>query len=363
MKCLMKYQWVKLPRNHLPEGKGIMSAWAKLASRAAFRKGQASYCGHINVVSPGMWSGGVVGLKSILGYRSRAKSLETLSALSELGYIRYSLNSKTKKLTYEITDWVVKCSGEECLDGSVYATEGYGFLCLPRNITDRLVEQNYTFDEADAWLDLWCHTVSEDLDNALSFLAPTIQFGKFGAVLTLETLGQRWNWEKTKVWRFFQKHGDVFTLQRLPGAFGCLIFNKLYPRDTEVSIPEYEKIERIIAEIRILAKNEQKVGSDQENLGRLIALYSRILLTDCDESAENTSAQNRVALFDPYILHAYFSHSNCKKCIYDCKGKSLYYPPVIDTSKIRGPCEPVDITIIAKEMFTYDPPNRRKIAV
>ena len=30
MKCLMKYQWVKLPRNHLPEGKGIMNAWAKL---------------------------------------------------------------------------------------------------------------------------------------------------------------------------------------------------------------------------------------------------------------------------------------------------------------------------------------------
>ena len=109
------------------------------------------------------------------------------------------------------------------------------------------------------------------------------------------------------MWRFFQKHGDVFTLQRLPGALGCLIFNKLYPSDIEVSIPEYEKIERIIAEIRILAKNEQKVGSDQENLGRLIALYSRILLTDCAESAENTSAQNRVALFDPYILHAYFS--------------------------------------------------------
>ena len=52
MKCLMKYHWVKLPRNHLPEGKGIMRAWAQLASRAAFRKGQASYCGHINAVSP-----------------------------------------------------------------------------------------------------------------------------------------------------------------------------------------------------------------------------------------------------------------------------------------------------------------------
>lgn len=269
MKCLMKYQWVKLPRNHLPEGKGIMSAWAKLASRAAFRKGQASYCGHINAVSPGMWSGGVVGLKSILGSRSRAQSLETLSKLSELGYVRYSLNTKTKKLTYQITDWVLECSGEECMNGSVYATAGYGFLCLPRSITDRLVEQNYIFDEADAWLDLWCHTVSEDFGNAFSFLAPTVQIGKFGAVLTLETLGQRWNWEKTKVWRFFQKHGDAFMLHRLPGAFGCLIFNKLYPMDAEITMPESEKIERIVAEIRILAKNEQRVGSDSENLSRI----------------------------------------------------------------------------------------------
>ena len=74
VKCLMKYQWVKLPRNHLPEGKGVMGAWAKLAARAAFRRGQASYCGHINAVRPGMWSGGVVGLKSILGVKSRTQA-------------------------------------------------------------------------------------------------------------------------------------------------------------------------------------------------------------------------------------------------------------------------------------------------
>ena len=363
MKCLLKYQWVKLMRSHLPQGKGVMGSWARLASRAAFRKGTASYCGYSNPVTPGMWSGGIVGLKSILGVRTRKQALEMMDTLSRLGYIKYELDPHTKKLTYLITDWVVECSGEECMDGNVYASNGYGFLCLPRNITQRLADNNYTFEESDAWLDLWCHTVFAEQRNAFSFLAPIAQFGKFGAVLTLETLGQRWNWEKTKVWRFFQKHGDVFTLHRLPGAFGCLIFNKLYPTDAEVSIPESEKIERIIAEIRILAKNKQKVGSDQENLSRLVALYSRQLLTECAEEDENTMAQNRVALFDPYILRAYFSHSNCKKCIYDCKGKSLYYPPVIDTSKIRGPCAPVNITKIAKEMFTYDPPNRRKIAV
>lgn len=169
MQCLQKYQWVKLPRCHLPEGKGIMSKWARLASRAAFRKGTVTYCGHRNPVAPGMWSGGIVGLKSILGLRSRVKALETLQVLSDLGYVHYELNAKTKQLTYEITDWVVKCSGAECMDGVVYATDGYGFLCLPRSITERLAEQHYTFEESDAWLDLWCHTVSNDPRNRLFF--------------------------------------------------------------------------------------------------------------------------------------------------------------------------------------------------
>lgn len=56
MKCLFKHQWVKLPRNQLPSGKGIMGAWARLASRAAFRNGQATYCGHTNEVKSGSWA-------------------------------------------------------------------------------------------------------------------------------------------------------------------------------------------------------------------------------------------------------------------------------------------------------------------
>jgi len=68
MKCLLKYQWVKLPREVLiPHRKGIMGHWTRLATRAAFRSGQAKYCGYINKVTVGSWAGGVVGLKSILG--------------------------------------------------------------------------------------------------------------------------------------------------------------------------------------------------------------------------------------------------------------------------------------------------------
>ena len=87
MKCLLKYKWVKLPRTHLPAGKGVMGYWARLASRAAFRKGQAAYCGYINEVNTGTWSGGVTGLKSILGVKSRRLALEIMDSLQSLGYI------------------------------------------------------------------------------------------------------------------------------------------------------------------------------------------------------------------------------------------------------------------------------------
>ena len=60
---------------------------------------------------------------------------------------------------------------------------------------------------------------------------------------------------------FFQKHGDVFALYRLPGAYGCLIFNKLYPLDTEVSLPTHTEIERIIGEMRICADNTHMITS------------------------------------------------------------------------------------------------------
>lgn len=354
MKCLMKYQWVKLPRNNVPEGKGIMSAWVRLASRAAFRKGYASYCGHRNPVIPGMWSGGVVGLKSILGIKNRQKALDTLQQLCDLGYVFYDLNKKTKKLDYQIADWVVNCSGAECMDGTAFATEGYGFLCLPRNITERLAKKQYIFEEADAWLDLWCHSVSEDPNNVFSYQAPVIQYGKYGAVLTLETLGQRWGWEKTKVWRFFKKHGDVFALYRLPGSYGCLIFNKLYPTGTEVSLPTPGEIMCILDEIRIYGENVQKKSSDHAHINQLITWYSRRLTGTVREDMQDSEDENRVSLFCP-IIRAYFSQCrNCKNYIYDCRDKEYISPAVTGTSKIRGPCGTVDITEIAKEYFTYE---------
>lgn len=327
MSCLLKYRWVKLPRALAPSGKGVLGSWARLAVRAAFRAGAGRYCGHLNAVTPGMWSGGIVGVKSILGVRRRGDALRILDELQALGYITYTLDPATKKLEYRIRDWVLECSGVGCSDGAVYATDGYGFICLPRNITQRLADRKIKFGDADAWLDLWCHTVWRENSNAFSYMAPTVQFGTMGAALTLEALGRRWSWEKTKVWRFLRKYGDAFALYRLPGSGGCLIFNKLYPADTALSMPESAEIVRIIARMRILAGNTHAGLSENERVNRLIRLCSGAIIPELE-------AQRRVALFSR-ITRAYFSHCrNCESRVYDCRGANTAQT----RASIRAPC-------------------------
>jgi len=218
------------------------------------------------------WVGGIVGLKSILGISNRQKALEIMNALTELGYISYTLNKATKKLSYTIKDWVVECSGTVCADGVIYTTDGYGFLCLPRNITQRLVEAQYQFEESDTWLDLWCHTVWRDPNNVFSHMAPVVQFDREGVALTLEKLGVRWGWEKTKVWRFLRKHEDAFPLRKLPGSYGCLIFNARYA-DAATAVPENGKTVRILGRIRILGQIRILLALTIRTSIGLIAVY------------------------------------------------------------------------------------------
>jgi len=312
-----------------------MGYWAKLASRAAFRSGKGKYCGHSNRVSAGSWAGGMVGLKSILGVRSRDKARAILKELADMGFVSSYLDTSTKKLTYSILDWVVECSGEACLSGSIYATDGFGFLCVPRSLTDRLVAQHHIFDEADAYLDLWCHTVWHDTRNPLSFAAPAVQYGRKGIALTLDTLGTRWNWEKTKVWRFFRKHEDAFALHKLPGSFGCLIVNKQYPDYQHDEAVVRENIMRILNEMRIWGKNTHFAGADNNRINRLCVLYSQYHTDPESLLAAFFSAKNRVAL-SPLYKRAYFS--DCWNCVNSYKCIEVGDIDKLSSTPIRGPC-------------------------
>ena len=51
MSCLMKFKWVKIPRNIMPEGNGILLDYIRAYSAAAITKGTIRYCQYENEVS------------------------------------------------------------------------------------------------------------------------------------------------------------------------------------------------------------------------------------------------------------------------------------------------------------------------
>jgi hypothetical protein len=157
--------------------------------------------------------------------------------------------------------------------------------------------------------------VYEDPNNAFSYNAPIVQFGREGVALTLENLGRRWGWEKTKVWRFLQKHRDAFTPRKLPGSFGCLIFNSLYPTGTGFTIPTQAETVRILDEIRVHGRNTHFSGSDNARINRQINWYSKRLQADNPVEPSPESENSRVADSAP-IIRAYLSPCwNCKNVI------------------------------------------------
>ena len=148
----------------------------------------------------------------------------------------------------------------------------------------------------------------------------------------METLGQRWGWEKTKVWRFLKKHGDAFALYRLSGSYGCLIFNKAYPTGTEVSLPDQREVVRIFKEIRFLGTNTPNGNKGQSRFGKLVAWFSRKI--------------SRVAVLAP-IIRAYISPPESWKNIGPLAklGKTV---KITDTSNQRkAKCETTPAVAVA----------------
>ena len=129
----------------------------------------------------------------------------------------------------------------------------------------------------------------------------------------------------------FKAFGDVdaFPLYRLPGAFGCLIFNAFYPTGEPVSLPSYDQMERILSKIRTAGRNAyRKQDSDHVRICKLVAWYSRaVLLQDRDLAAPAKSEESRVAYQDRYITRVYFSPCEILEYVReDCQGNSPATP-------------------------------------
>ena len=145
---------------------------------------------------------------------------------------------------------------------------------------------------------------TQGLRQCVFFLAPVIQYGKYGCALTLEQLGRRWGWGKTKVWRFFQKNSTTFGLQKLPGSYGCLIFNLLYDSHKGDSMPSEGKILFLLDAIRKASRKGIEAKSDSERINKMIAWNSKSVMKQLQHEKEE-DACCRVSVSDTYT-RAYF---------------------------------------------------------
>lgn len=280
-KCPVDYKWVKVPRNLVPtKCKGILKDYFKIAFASAYKDGVVKYCGHTNDIKAKQWIGGVTGIKRLLERRSIDKALNAVCFLRDIGLVTM-LFEYGGKITVDVPDIIIPqtCPAEERAkryvdryiyehdgvtlkeishlyeyaenhNGKCYVNDSSGFICIPRDLTERLVERHYVFDDADAFYDLYLHTVDRTESNPFSQICPTVMYKRGNSVFTLDYLCTRWGWSKCKVSRFFKKVSDYFSLVKLQSSYGCLIFNKVFQTDLKFTVPSQEDCFAIVNEMK-----------------------------------------------------------------------------------------------------------------
>ena len=297
---LIVYKSTKMPRSVLPHilaAKGTTAKLCALYSIASYRPGTifiqtTKVHKEIKQVNaPGQWIGTVRSLRQALHLQNNTQVINLLEALASNGYLTYSIENKLvsytlpwysaeKRNRHYGTQYIPKQSARQSqklnIKNNAIATTNQGWFFLPKI---SLIAPDGCYEEADAWMDLWVHTIYQDYFCAFSFLSPCVSFGKSHSAITLEQLSERWGWEKTKVWRFLEKHSSVFPHYRLPGSYGMLIFNVAYP-DANTNLPSMDTVLDVIATLRDFSGYKTRSQNDNNNLNRMIAAYSHDLLVE-----------------------------------------------------------------------------------
>ena len=270
---LYKYDWVKLPRNIMPKGTGVLKNFFALACACAYKSGVTKYNGYWNPVKANQWAGGLDGVRRLLNTRTKDAAYDALTELAMLGLISLELYEYgyivitvhhvipsgicTEEIDFykEYLDILSDENRAQILENAddnptishikkhskkCYVNDNSGFIRVARNVSDLLFKNNRSFSNADAFFDLWLHTVYREPYQPFSEECPTILYEKGLPILTLDTLAKRWLWDKQRVYRFFKRHAKYFRLVKLQSSYGCVIFNTAYPIDKAFTVPTQE---------------------------------------------------------------------------------------------------------------------------
>lgn len=270
---LYHYDWVKIPRNIMLKGTGVLKNFFALACVCTYKSGVTKYNGYWNPVKANQWAGGLYGVRRLLNTRTKDAACDALAELAMLGLISLELYEYgymvitvhhvipsgicTEEIDFykEYLDILSDENRAQILQNAdddptishikkhskkCYVKDHSGFIRVERSVSDLLFENNRSFSDVDAFFDRWLHTVYREPYQPFSEECPAILYEKSMPILTLDTLAKRWLWDKQCVYRFFKRHAKYFRLVKLQSSYGCVIFNTAYPIDKTYTVPTQE---------------------------------------------------------------------------------------------------------------------------
>lgn len=249
-----------------PSG-GVLSDYVTIAKNLALRNGKQKYYAYQNSVHKDSWTGGIIGIKTMLHCKSKDEAFSRLEILSKYNLVNYVYNSETRELFVHSIPEVNRYIKDSLPKTQCFATNHYGYIYLNRNLSDNLINNGYVFTEGDAYIDLMLHTVIGEHSNPFSYTSPCVMLNG-NSILTLDMLGSRWHWEKTKVHRFFKKHSSDFVLRKCPGNFGCVIYN--YSQTDNRVIPSQSDVNQIVSLCLYYGRKMKRLGNNNDHINHIL---------------------------------------------------------------------------------------------
>lgn len=199
-----------------------------LCSYANFRSSYRRLDGITYLVEPGQWICTAAELSDWFRTRFQHQAISILDTLEKQHYISYSKLGRGNLIKFSISGWK---TSNTTLEYNYPCLKDVGFFFFPIAATHELISLGKC-SEMDIVLDLWLHTIYQDIQVQGSDKGPVVYFrnGTGNPLTNFSDLAQRWGISKSTVSRILNKleNKDYLSLISFPGRYGSVIYLNNY---------------------------------------------------------------------------------------------------------------------------------------
>lgn len=213
-------------------GKSYLFFYIILCSYVNFRTSYERIESTYFTVYPGHWVCRLSEMATWFRTRNKKQTVEILDKLSEKKLISYRMLHNDKIVTFKINGWKLS---NAVLEYNAVCQKNDGFFFFPISKALKLIDGSKC-SEADILLDMWLHTILNDIEVKGSNLGPIVFFREFRetALVSNSELSKRWGVSRTTVFRILKKfkEKEIIDIIHFSGTSGSIIYVKNYMQTT-----------------------------------------------------------------------------------------------------------------------------------